>query len=156
MLIVLFIFILMIGASLMLFGDWCGDLTYTDKDKNKLFRFLYGKSEWFYNFGLIIFAIGILVTSCAVAVLPICNVGANAKAEQYKERYNALIYKVESGACRDDFGLLNKEVIDEIQAWNEGVIYGKRMEHDFWLGPYWPDIYDQFETIDYNKYEKGD
>lgn len=156
MLIVLFIFVLMIGVTLMIFGNWCDDLRYSNKDKNKLFRFLCGKHECFYNLGLLVFICGIIATICAVACLPIFYFGTNAKVEQYKERYNALIYKVESGACRDDFGLLSKEVIDEIQVWNENIVYGKRMQHDFWLGPFWPDIYDQFETIDYTNYKKGD
>ena len=82
-----------------------------------------------------------------------CNyIGVNAQVESNKERYNAITYKVESGACRDEFGLLNKEVIDEIQDWNEDVIYYKNIQKDFWVGIFIPNVYDQFETIDYTKY----
>ena len=59
---------------------------------------------------------------------------------------------MESGACRDEFGLLNKEVIDEIQSWNESIIYNQKMQNDFWVGVFCPNVYDQFETIDYEKY----
>lgn len=72
-----------------------------------------------------------------------------------QERYKALSYKLESGACRDEFGLLNKSVIDEIQEWNESVARNKRMQRDFWLGIYIPNIYDNFETIDYDKFVRS-
>ena len=82
-----------------------------------------------------------------------CNyIGVNAQVEKNKEQYNAITYKVESGACRDEFGLLNKKVIDEIQDWNENITYYKNLQKDFWVGIFIPNVYDQFETIDYTKY----
>lgn len=77
---------------------------------------------------------------------------ANARVEKLKETYNALTYKVESDACRDEFGLLNKEIIDEIQEWNEDITYSKNIQRNFWIGIFIPNVYDQFETIDYTKY----
>jgi len=47
---------------------------------------------------------------------------------------------------------LNKEVIDEIQDWNENITYYKNIQKDFWVGIFVPNVYDQFETIDYTKY----
>ena len=79
-------------------------------------------------------------------------IGIYARVEQSKETFDAITYKVESGACRDEFGLLNKEVIDEIQSWNESIIYNQKMQNDFWVGVFYPNVYDQFETIDYEKY----
>lgn len=35
--------------------------------------------------------------------------------ESNRGTYKALIYRVESDACIDEFGLLDKEVIDKIQ-----------------------------------------
>lgn len=152
MLIVLTVLILFVGIGLLLFGDWC-DYLPGDRE-NKIFYFLCTKGGWFFNIGLMTTILSALALVVMLIILLGCHCGVDAKIDQYAERYNALIYKVESGACRDDFGLLNKEVIDEIQAWNEDVVYGKRMRHDFWLGVFWPDIYDQFETIDYNMYRK--
>ena len=87
-----------------------------------------------------------------LVVLPYMYIGIDARVEQLKENYKAITYKVESGACRDEFGLLNKEVIDEIQSWNKSVIYNQKMQNDFWVGIFYPDVYDQFKTIDYEKY----
>lgn len=76
----------------------------------------------------------------------------NAQIARYEERYKAITYKIESNACRDEFGLLNKEVIDEIQEWNEDITLKKNAAHDFWIGIYNPDAFDQFDTIDYEEY----
>ena len=99
------------------------------------------------------FALAVMITFLASTYSEI-----DAKVEQAQETYKALTYKVESGACRDDFGLLNKEVIDEIQAWNEDIIYKQKMNDNFWFGIFYPSAYDQFETIDYERYgiEKGE
>ena len=72
----------------------------------------------------------------------------------FQETHKALTYKLESGACRDELGLLSKSVIDEIQDWNESIVRKKNFQKDFWIGIFYPNIYDEFETIDYTKYAK--
>lgn len=76
----------------------------------------------------------------------------NANIAKYEERYKAITYKVESDVCRDDFGLLSKEVIDEVQEWNEDITFKKKIAHNFWIGIYNSDAYDKFDIIDYEKY----
>ena len=83
------------------------------------------------------------------------HINLDAQIEQNKERYKALEYKVTSGACRDELGLLSKEVIDEVQEWNEDIKYCQEAQDDFWVGIFHPNIFDQFETIDYEKYNTG-
>ena len=104
------------------------------------------------SFGWVTVAISGIIMAIMIAVFACTYSGVNAKVEKNKERYNAITYKVESGACRDEFGLLNKEVIDEIQNWNENITYYKNIQKDFWVGIFVPNVYDQFETIDYTKY----
>lgn len=71
-----------------------------------------------------------------------------------EECYKALTYKVESDICCDEFGLLNKEVIDEVQEWNQGVIYYQNIQRNFWVGIYYPNVFDDFKTIDYDNFER--
>lgn len=87
-------------------------------------------------------------------VLPLNHIGINAEIEKSKEIYNAITYKIESGVCRDEFGLLNKEVVDEIQSWNTDLKYKQNIQDDFWMGIFYPNIYDQFECIDYSNYKR--
>ena len=139
--------ILIIGIGLIVAG--CINWTYK---KNKLFNFLYDNDEILKLIGGIITFISGFVIAIMLVVLPCMYIGIGARVEQLKENYKAITYKVESGACRDEFGLLNKEVIDEIQSWNKSVIYNQKMQNDFWVGIFYPDVYDQFKTIDYEKY----
>ena len=139
--------ILIIGIGLIVAG--CINWNYK---KNKLFNFLYDNDEILKLIGGIITFISGFVIAIMLVVLPYMYIGIDARVEQLKENYKAITYKVESGACRDEFGLLNKEVIDEIQSWNKSVIYNQKMQNDFWVGVFYPDVYDQFETIDYEKY----
>ena len=139
--------ILIIGFGLIVAG--CINWNYK---KNKLFNFLYDNDEILKLIGGIITFISGFVIAIMLVVLPCMYIGIDARVEQLKENYKAITYKVESGACRDEFGLLNKEVIDEIQSWNKSVIYNQKMQNDFWVGIFYPDVYDQFKTIDYEKY----
>lgn len=76
----------------------------------------------------------------------------DADIAKNEELYKAITYKVESGACRDELGLLSKEVIDEVQEWNKDVLYYQNIQDNFWLGIFYPNVFDQFETIDYERY----
>ena len=123
-----------------------------DYEKNKLFDFLYDNDDTLKFIGGITTFISRFIMIIMIIILCFMYIGIDARVEQSKETFDAITYKVESGACRDEFGLLNKEVIDEIQSWNESVIYHQKMQNDFWVGIFYPDVYDQFETIDYEKY----
>ena len=102
-----------------------------------------------------------IVTSCvgiAVIIMSVClcvNYSAvDANIAKNEELYKAITYKVESEACRDEFGLLSKEVIDEVQEWNKDVLYYQNIQDNFWVGIFYPDVFDQFETIEYTKYTR--
>lgn len=102
--------------------------------------------------GVLMSVIGMIATAISIICLLGNYCGVNAEIAKYKERYKAITYKIESDTCRDEFGLLNKEVIDEIQDWNEDITYKKNAAHNFWIGIYNPDTFDQFNTIDYEEY----
>ena len=105
--------------------------------------------------------LGELVTTIsgfAVLISLFLIIGEYATMDSYlektREQYKAITYKIESDACRDEFGLLNKEVIDEIQEWNKDVRYYQNIQDNFWLGIYYPNTFNEFETIDYESFEK--
>ena len=88
-------------------------------------------------------------------ILLLTKTNVTATRQANAEKYKALTYKLESEACRDQFGLLNKEIIDEVQRWNVKVTYYKTMEDNFWVGIYYPDVYDDLGTIDYEMYDSN-
>ena len=143
--------VLMIGIGLIILGN---KVWFDTKKDSKLRNFVYKYDDIIAYSGIFMFVTSSIIMAVMI-ILFACNyIGVNAQVEKYKEQYNAITYKVESGACRDEFGLLNKEVIDEIQDWNEDITYHKNIQRDFWVGIFIPNIYDQFETIDYTKYGK--
>lgn len=107
-------------------------------------------------FGWIVGVISGIVAVIMLIVIVFTHCGADAQVELWKEQYKALTYKLESDACRDEFGLLNKEIIDEIQDWNQDVVYNKHIQKDFWMGIFYPNVFDEFETIDYERYQSKD
>lgn len=149
MLFWLCLIVLIIGIGLVIVGkmEW-----FDTRNENKLRKFLYQNDDTIKSFGWVTVAISGFIIVIMIVFFACSYIGVNAQVGKNKERYNAITYKVESGACRDEFGLLNKEVIDEIQDWNEYVTYYKNFQKDFWVGIFVPNVYDQFETIDYTKY----
>ena len=112
-------------------------------------------SSFILSFGVVISFIGAVWFLVAGLILLLTKTNVAATRQANAEKYKALTYKLESDACRDQFGLLNKEIIDEVQDWNTGIVYYKAMEDNFWVGIYYPDVYGDLGTIDYETYEGG-
>lgn len=90
--------------------------------------------------GIVIMLIIIICTHC----------GTGGTVAKYRETYKSLVYKSETEACRDEFGIVNKDYIDEVQRWNEDLSFNKGVQRDFWIGVFVPNIYDEFQFIDLN------
>jgi hypothetical protein len=153
MLIVLVILLIIVGIGIWIFGDWCSHIGWKDSEKSKIKSILRINSELFELAGGALGIIAFVALMIMLFILPVQYCGKDATVAENNERYKALIYKVESGACRDELGLLSKEVIDEIQEWNESAVRNQRLQNDFWIGVFVPDIYDKLETIDYERYQ---
>lgn len=118
-----------------------------------------GEKSWKYDallgWGVVISAVSVVILTIMLVVMLSNYCTADSVVAINIERHKALTYKLESGACRDELGLLSKSVIDEIQEWNENVVAYKAKQDSFWVGIFYPNVFDQFETIDYNNYNTG-
>lgn len=143
----LFVIILAIGVGLIVFGnmEW-------DYKKN---QFLYYHGDSITFAGCVTSIISGVVALIMLVCIICSHTNVEANLEQDRETYDALTYKMESTACRDEFGFLSKEVIDEVQEWNKNVRYYQSAQDDFWVGIFYPNVYDEFETIDYEIYNAG-
>ena len=104
----------------------------------------------------VVFAIFSGLAGLIMLICVICShSNAEARLEKNREIYDALVYKMESTSCRDEFGFLSKEVIDEVQEWNKDVRFYQSAQYDFWVGIFYPNVYDEFETIDYESYKSN-
>ena len=115
----------------------------------KVFEF-----EFLGDFGYVISIISGLAVIISLFLIIGEYITMDSYLEKTREQYKAITYKIESDACRDEFGLLNKEVIDEIQEWNKDVRFYQNIQDNFWLGIYYPNVFDEFETIEYESFEK--
>jgi hypothetical protein len=123
-----------------------------DREKHP---FLYWHDENIEVFGSLTAIVSGVVAIIMLFAIIISHSNVEARLEREREIYDALTYKMESTTCRDEFGFLSKEVIDEVQEWNKDVRYHQSVQDDLWFGIFYPNVYDEFETIDYESYNKG-
>lgn len=140
----LFVIVLAIGVGLIVVGN-----IHWDYKKND---FLYRHDDDIALAGWITSVISGFVALIMLICIICSHTNVEAKLEKNREFYDALTYKMESTTCRDEFGFLSKEVIDEVQEWNKDVRYHQSAQDDFWVGIFYPNVFDQFETIDYESY----
>lgn len=97
----------------------------------------------------------LMLSTIAILISLVCIVGEYTTMDSYleknREEYRAIMYQIESDVCRDEFGILNKEVIDDIKEWNQSVRYYQNIQDNFWVGIYYPNVYDEFVTIEYKQ-----
>lgn len=76
---------------------------------------------------------------------------ADADVAQYQKRYESLTYQYENDFYNNDNDVGKYELVSQIECWNTDLAYRKTIQRDFWLGIYYPNIYDQFEFIKLDK-----
>lgn len=90
--------------------------------------------------------VGIALVVMLIVVI-VNNVGIEASIESSKQRYESLIYQAENNLYENDNDLGKKELVNQIQEWNEDLARGKALQNDFWVGIFYADIYDEFNFI---------
>lgn len=136
MLFWLFVIVLVIGVACIVFGKVLYDYTKYD-------------TEWLMITGVSITVVfGIIVLVCAGFILG-AHAGADAMVAANHERYKSLTYQLENNLYDNDNDLGKKELYDEIREWNECLAYCQSLQDNFWLGIFYPNVYNRFEFIDY-------
>ena len=83
-----------------------------------------------------------------------CNyLGVDGYVSQMNTRYEMLTYQYENDVYENDNDIGKRELITDIQSWNEDLAWRKENQRDLWIGIYIPNIYDQFESISLDKKE---
>jgi hypothetical protein len=92
--------------------------------------------------GMVVLIMGIFIIDA--------HIPAEAKIEQYQMRYESLLYQYENDVYDGDDDVVGKrDLYTDIEHWNSDLAYHKRIQRDFWVGIFHPNIYDQFEFIKY-------
>lgn len=94
-----------------------------------------------------------ITAACSILISIFCIVGSHSTAEAListnNERYKALVYQLENNLYDNDNDLGKKELYNEIKDWNEDLAYYQSIQDNFWIGIYYPNMYDQFKFIEF-------
>ena len=110
-------------------------------------HFLY-KNNLTFDIGMTMALVGFVAVLTSSLIILLSHIGLDAKVERSNARYESLVYQYENDIYENDNDLGKKELMGDIQEWNEDVSYYKKLQYDLWLGIYCPNIYDQFEKIE--------
>ena len=100
------------------------------------------------NLGITISVIGIFGIIASIVVLAINYIGIDGYIARMNTRYETLVYQYENDIYDNDNDLGKRELMVDIQNWNEDLSSRRERQRDFWIGIYIPNIYDQFEFIE--------
>ena len=145
MLFWLFVILFQFGVFIMMFSQY--DFGSVARKKNYFLEWVYYNHRKIESFGLCISIVSFFVIAGSLVIILVNGICSISDVASKKETYESLCYKVESEEVRDEFGLLNKEIVDEIQEWNEEIARKQSVQDNFWLGIYNPNVYDEFEKI---------
>lgn len=92
-----------------------------------------------------------VIAAVSTIVMSVCaiydHVGAQGYAAACHERYESLVYQAEAEMYNNDNEIGKKELMNQIQRWNEDLAIGKARQRDLWVGVFYPNIYDDFDFI---------
>ena len=146
----IFVILTVVGISVIVATSKISDKHDYHEEKNtKFVNFVYHNDKSIYwTFGTTAVISGIIILFM-IAFIIVSQVSADGLRASNEQRYNSLVYKAQTEAIRDEFGIVNKEYIDEVQAWNEDLAKYQSYSHNFWIGIFYPKrAYDGFEFID--------
>nr|DAZ00906.1 MAG TPA: Putative F0F1-ATPase subunit Ca2+/Mg2+ transporter [Caudoviricetes sp.] len=105
----------------------------------------FGDYSWLF---LVIAIIGFIVAIIMLAVIIVENTNVDAYVAENQMRYEMLVYQYENNIYDNDNDLGKRDLMEDIQEWNEDLAYYREAQDDFWVGIFHPNIYDQFEFIE--------
>lgn len=89
---------------------------------------------------------GLAVGISLVSIL-LTHVNIDGFVAESHVRYDMLVFQYENDVYENDNDLGKRELMKDIQSWNEDLSRYQVLQDDFWIGIYYPDIFDQFELI---------
>lgn len=84
---------------------------------------------------------------CMLIILAATYIGVDAEKAVNDERYESLKYQYEHEFYENDNDVGKKELVGEIQKWNEDLAKHKIMQRNLWVGIFVPNIYDEYQFI---------
>lgn len=100
-----------------------------------------------WTIGFLSVCIGVVGTAIAGGFLSEGYMNVRGKIKKLNNRYESLVYQYEHDIYDNDNDLGKRDLMEDIQRWNEDLAWYQGAQNDFWIGIFIPDIYDQFNYI---------
>lgn len=107
------------------------------------------RKEWFFYVCVTFLTISITAVLTMLCFIIGCNYNINGQIASNQKRYEALVYQMENNIYENDNDVGKSELYNQVRNWNEKLANGKAMQNDFWFGIFYPDIYDEFNFIEF-------
>ena len=89
------------------------------------------------------------IAAFAMTIILIANnISIKGNVPAMRVRYESLVYQYENNLYENENDVGKKELMDQIQEWNEKIANGKTYQRDFWVGIFVPNVYDEFDFIE--------
>lgn len=89
------------------------------------------------------------IVAIAMLIMIIINhTGTDGYVAKMNVRYDSLVYQYENDLYENDNDVGKRELMADIQSWNEDLADYQVEQGDFWVGIFQPNIYDQFEFVE--------
>lgn len=107
--------------------------------------------EWVWGTSIAITVIAAIALVISFIFIGDAHIGVDGYIAENQARYDSLVYQYENDIYDNDNDndLGKKELMNEIREWNEDLARYREIQDDFWIGIYIPDVYDQFDFIEY-------
>lgn len=80
------------------------------------------------------------------AIIFIGQLGKDGDIASMQSKYDSLAYQYANEIYSND--IAKRDLMADIEKWNANLARNQKDQHDFWIGVFIPDIYDQFEFIE--------
>lgn len=77
----------------------------------------------------------------------------DALLAEYQMEREMLVYQYENNLYENDNDLGKYELMKDIKEWNVDLVYKQKIQKSFWVGIFFPNIYDKLEVIELEKGE---
>lgn len=105
--------------------------------------------DWCDILGMALTIIGIITLIVSIIIIANNYCGIDGYIAKHQARHESLTYQYENDIYDNDNDLGKKELMNEIREWNEDLARYREIQDDFWIGIYVPNIFDQFDFIEY-------
>lgn len=127
----------------------CEKYDYKEKNNTKFVSFVWDKEECIESTCALVTFVNVVIAVFMLTLIVCTQIFADGDRVMMEQRYKVLVYKSQTESVRDEFGIINKEYIDEIQEWNEDLAKHQSYSHNIWISIFYPKRkYDGLEFID--------